>query len=74
MNIYHKIGTQHFCKDPHIAVCGVDLSANDFDLFYKATTNSFKNVTCVDCRSWLTKEYFFQPGGFPAPEEWISKI
>ena len=43
----------HFCEDPKKAVCGQDLKANDFKMFYEQTTNAFASVTCEACRAWI---------------------
>ena len=64
----------HFCQVPRAAVCGADLSANDFALFYKNTTNEFAHVTCQECRRVLrTINFTGSPGGFDPPSEWAEE-
>jgi hypothetical protein len=60
---------QHFCDDPHTALCGRDLGLHNFKLFYSNATNSFAAVTCRGCRSEI-KRARLDPGGFAAPQTW----
>ncbi len=64
-NILHPV---HFCRTPKEAVCGASLSANDFELFYNNTTNSFAHITCKECQDVMGAE--FDASGFSRPAEW----
>lgn len=59
----------HFCTVPTVAVCGYDLNCGV--RFHKETTSCFADVTCVDCRDWLYKNYL-APAGYTKPEAWVS--
>ncbi len=60
----------HFCTVPDTALCGADLAANDYKLFYENCTNCFATITCLGCRN-AVREQHLSPGNFPDPEEWV---
>lgn len=58
----------HYCEDPRVAVCGRDLSADDFRLLYDNCTSCFADVTCPGCRAWLHAK--LSSRGFSDPDAW----
>lgn len=59
----------HFCDVPSVALCGADLTVDDYKRFYTNTTNCFANVTCRGCREKITT-IKLAPRGFSNPLEW----
>lgn len=59
----------HYADVPRVALCGEDLTADNYKLFYDNTSNAFASVTCAGCRAEI-KRTILVPQGFPDPLEW----
>lgn len=58
----------HFCRVPKEAVCGRDLTEDDYNLFHYHTTNAFASITCPGCRDVIGSD--MESRGFGRPSEW----